>query len=62
MEGLTRIVDGDVLFENVSFTLQRGQVLGVIGPNGSGKTTLLRMLVGDVKPDKGTIELGSTGV
>jgi len=61
VNGLTRIVDGEVLFENVCFSLQKGQVLGIIGPNGSGKTTLLRMLVGDVKPDAGTIDVGSTG-
>jgi branched-chain amino acid transport system ATP-binding protein len=40
---------------NVSFTLSRGDVLGVIGPNGAGKTTLVNILTGFVKPDRGSI-------
>ncbi len=49
-----------VLFENVSFTLPRGGIVGVIGPNGAGKTTLFRMIVGKEKPDKGSIKVGET--
>ena len=48
------------LLDNVSFTVPRGAILGVIGPNGVGKTTLFRMIVGQETPDAGTIELGST--
>lgn len=40
---------------NVSFTLKRGEILGVIGPNGSGKTTLVNTMTGFVPPDEGTV-------
>src|SRR5262249_20692305 len=46
------------LFAGLSFTLQRGRRLGIMGPNGSGKTTLLRVLMGDEKPDTGTVQRG----
>lgn len=48
------------LLDGVSFNVPRGAVVGIIGPNGVGKTTLFRMIVGDEKPDEGTIELGET--
>jgi ATP-binding cassette ChvD family protein len=47
-----------VLFENLSFSLPPGGIVGVIGPNGAGKTTLFRMLAGTEKPDAGTIRRG----
>lgn len=46
------------LFRGLTFDLKRGQRLGIMGPNGSGKTTLLRILLGDEKPDAGTVERG----
>ncbi len=52
---------GDVLLmDGINFTLPRGGIVGVIGPNGAGKTTLFRMLVGQEKPDSGTLKLGET--
>ena len=48
------------LIEDATFNVPRGAVVGIIGPNGTGKTTLFRMIVGEEKPDKGTIELGET--
>jgi ATP-binding cassette ChvD family protein len=47
-----------VLFENLSFSLPPGGIVGVIGPNGAGKTTLFRMLAGTEKPDSGAIRRG----
>ena len=49
-----------VLFENLSFSLPPGGIVGVIGPNGAGKTTLFRMLAGQLKPDSGTIRAGNS--
>jgi ATPase subunit of ABC transporter with duplicated ATPase domains len=49
-----------LLFENLSFSLPRGGIVGVIGPNGAGKTTLFRMITGEEQPDAGTLTIGST--
>jgi ATP-binding cassette ChvD family protein len=50
----------NLLMENLSFSLPPGGVVGVIGPNGAGKTTLFRMIVGQEKPDGGTLRIGET--
>jgi len=49
-----------VLFQEVSFNLPPGGIVGVIGPNGAGKTTLFRMLIGREEPDSGTIRVGDS--
>ena len=49
-----------VLFENLSFNLPPGGIVGVIGPNGAGKTTLFRMLAGQDQPGAGTIRVGNS--
>ncbi|HQR07996.1 MAG TPA: ABC-F family ATP-binding cassette domain-containing protein [Gemmatales bacterium] len=46
------------LLSDLSFQLQRGQRLGIMGPNGCGKSTLLKLMLGQLKPDQGTIKLG----
>jgi sulfate-transporting ATPase len=51
-----------VLYENLSFNLPRGGIVGVIGPNGAGKTTLFRMLTGAEQPDTGELRIGETAV
>src|SRR6202011_2101479 len=51
-----------LLFEDLSFTLPRGGIVGVIGPNGAGKTTLFRMITGQEQPDGGTLRIGDTVV
>src|SRR5215472_11592217 len=48
---------GDVLFDDVTFSLAAGDRVGLVAPNGSGKTTLLRLLAGELDPDAGTITL-----
>ena len=58
--GLSKAYGDKVLFENVSFGLPRGGIVGVIGPNGAGKTTLFRMITGQVKPDAGSLRIGET--
>ncbi|HEX2451246.1 MAG TPA: energy-dependent translational throttle protein EttA [Gemmatimonadales bacterium] len=49
-----------LLFENLSFALPRGGIVGVIGPNGAGKTTLFRMIIGVEQPDAGELVIGRT--
>jgi energy-dependent translational throttle protein EttA len=49
-----------LLFDNLSFEIPKGAIVGVIGPNGAGKTTLFRMLVGTEQPDGGEIRRGET--
>ncbi|WP_036257167.1 energy-dependent translational throttle protein EttA [Methylocapsa aurea] len=49
-----------LLIDDLSFKLPPGGIVGVIGPNGAGKTTLFRMITGQDKPDKGTIEIGES--
>src|SRR6516225_7877762 len=52
----------NLLMEDLNFDLPRGGIVGVIGPNGAGKTTLFRMIVGQEKPDGGTLRVGDTVV
>jgi ATP-binding cassette ChvD family protein len=49
-----------LLFDELTFRLPRGGIVGVIGPNGAGKTTLFRMIVGQETPDSGALRVGST--
>ncbi len=51
-----------LLIDDLSFTLPRGGIVGVVGPNGAGKTTLFRMIVGQETPDAGELRLGDTVV
>jgi ATP-binding cassette ChvD family protein len=59
-ENLSKGFGDRLLIEDLSFRLPRGGIVGVIGPNGAGKTTLFRMIVGQEKPDTGTLRVGST--
>ena len=58
--GLSKAYGDKLLFEDLSFTLPPGGIVGVIGPNGAGKTTLFRMITGQEQPDAGTIKIGET--
>ncbi len=57
---LSKSFEDKLLFENISFNLPRGGVVGVIGGNGAGKTTLLRIITGKDKPDTGSFNVGET--
>ncbi len=58
--GVKKAYGDTVLFDDLTFTLPRGGIVGVIGPNGAGKTTTFRMITGQETPDAGTIRLGET--
>ena len=60
VENISKAFGDKLLFENLTFRLPPGGIVGIIGPNGAGKTTLFRMLVGQEKPDSGTIKVGAT--
>ncbi|MGY1783488.1 energy-dependent translational throttle protein EttA [Geodermatophilus sp. SYSU D00698] len=57
---LTKGFGDRILIDDLSFTLPRNGIVGVVGPNGAGKTTLFKMLVGEEKPDDGEIKVGET--
>jgi len=57
---LTKGFDDKLLMDNLTFSLPRNGIVGVIGPNGVGKTTLFKMLIGEEQPDSGTIKIGET--
>src|SRR4051812_33182628 len=59
-EHLKKAYGDNVLVEDLSFNLPRGGIVGIIGPNGAGKTTLFRMIMGQEKPDGGTLRIGDT--
>jgi ATP-binding cassette ChvD family protein len=59
-KGLTKAYGDKLLFENLSFTLPPGGIVGVIGPNGAGKSTLFKIITGQEKPDSGEIDIGPT--
>jgi ATP-binding cassette ChvD family protein len=59
-EGLKKAFGDNVLFDNLTFNLPKGGIVGIIGPNGAGKTTLFRMIVGQEKPDGGKLTVGPT--
>ncbi|MFM5949957.1 MAG: energy-dependent translational throttle protein EttA [Novosphingobium sp.] len=59
-KGLTKAYGDKLLFEDLSFILPPGGIVGIIGPNGAGKSTLFRIITGQEQPDSGSIEIGST--
>ena len=60
VKNLSKAFDDKTLIDNLSFSVPKGSIVGIIGGNGAGKTTFLRMLVGEEQADSGTIELGDT--
>ncbi len=57
---VTKAYGDKLLYENLSFDVPPGAIVGIVGPNGAGKTTLFRMIVGQEKPDGGTLEVGAS--
>jgi ATP-binding cassette ChvD family protein len=59
-QGVSKAYGDRVLFEDLTFQLPPGGIVGVIGPNGAGKTTLLRLITGAERPDSGSLRVGET--
>jgi len=59
-DGLTKAYGDKLLFENLSFSLPPGGIVGIIGPNGAGKSTLFRIITGQETPDEGSVTIGDT--
>ncbi len=59
-KNLCKSMGDKVLVDNADFLVQPGAIVGIIGPNGAGKTTLFKMLVGEEKPDSGSLSIGET--
>jgi sulfate-transporting ATPase len=60
VEGISKHFDDRQLFENVSFSVPKGAIVGIIGANGMGKSTLFKIISGAEQPDSGTVRLGET--
>src|SRR5207244_1991859 len=58
--GLAKAYGDKVLMHDLSFSLPRGGIVGIIGPNGVGKTTMFRMIVGEEQADGGALKIGET--
>ncbi|MEO9485678.1 MAG: energy-dependent translational throttle protein EttA [Ekhidna sp.] len=62
VSGVAKGYGDKLLYEDLSFSLPQGGIVGVIGPNGAGKSTLFKMITGNETPDKGSFEVGETVV
>ncbi len=58
--GVSKAFGDKLLYENLEFNLPKAGIVGIIGPNGAGKTTLFKMITGQLEPDAGTFDVGST--
>ena len=60
VNGVSKSFGDKLLFEDLSFTLPQGGIVGVVGPNGAGKSTLFKLITGNEEPDAGSFEVGET--
>ncbi len=59
-KGVSKGYDDKLLYDNLNFNLPQAGIVGIIGPNGAGKTTIFKMIMGEIKPDKGEFVVGET--
>ena len=61
-DGLTRRYGDFVAVRNVSFSIEHGEIVGLLGHNGAGKTTIMKMLTGYLEPSSGNVRVGGFDV
>ncbi|MES2212537.1 MAG: energy-dependent translational throttle protein EttA, partial [Pseudomonadota bacterium] len=59
-KNVSKTLGNKLLYENLSFTIPRGAIVGIVGPNGAGKTTMFKLISGVEQPDAGTVHIGNT--
>ncbi|MEW5308266.1 MAG: hypothetical protein WDW38_000239 [Sanguina aurantia] len=62
VRGLTTVLNGKTLFDNLELDIPRGKITAIMGPSGTGKTTLLKHITGQMRPDAGQILVGGKNV
>ena len=62
VQNLTKVFDNKKVLDNISFTVEEGEILSIVGFSGSGKSTILKILCGLLSPDSGIIDIGNGDV
>ena len=62
LSNISKAFDGIYAVRNLSVTVEKGEVFGLVGPNGAGKTTTIRMMTGLLRPDEGTVTIGGYSI
>lgn len=62
LDNITKSFDGDYAVRNLSVTVAKGEVFGLVGPNGAGKTTTIKMMTGLLRPDEGSVAIGGYSI
>ena len=57
IESVTKIYGNQRALDNVSFTVNSGEIVGILGPNGAGKSTIMKIITGFLYPDSGTVRV-----
>lgn len=60
VEGLTKTIDGEKILDNLTFTVNKGDKIALVGPNGLAKTVLYQIIMGELEPDEGSFQWGIT--
>jgi ABC-2 type transport system ATP-binding protein len=62
LDNISKSFDGSYAVKNLSITIEKGEIFGLVGPNGAGKTTTIRIMTGLLRPDEGSVTIGSYSI